>query len=108
MVPHPDTPRAGLGVPLMSRLSDGLWMSSEAAGEGTCVHGTFERAIGATAPATPELTHHDDRGAMLREYLSVLEADHAALREDTEAVRAQARHVVARARRQRRERARQR
>jgi hypothetical protein len=45
---------------------------------------------------------------MLRDYLCVLEADHAALGEDTEAVLAQARHVVARARRQRRERARRR
>jgi hypothetical protein len=45
---------------------------------------------------------------MLREYLRVLEADHAALREDTEAPLAQARRVVARARRQRRERARRR
>jgi hypothetical protein len=45
---------------------------------------------------------------MLREYLRVLEKDHAALREDTEAALAEARHVVARARCQRREPARQR
>jgi hypothetical protein len=92
----------------MTGLSDRLWMASAAAGEGTWVHGTFERAIAAPARAANELTRHDDRGAMLRDYLCVLEADHAALREDTEAVLAQARHVVARAHRQRRERARRR
>jgi hypothetical protein len=101
MVAHPDSAGAGLGVPLMTR--DRLWMASAAAGEGTWVHGTFGRAIAAPARATSELTRHDDRGAMLREYLCVLEADHAALGEDTDAVLAQARHVVARVRRQRRD-----
>jgi hypothetical protein len=106
MVARPDSAGAGLGVPLMTR--DRLWKASAAAGEGTWPHGTFGRAIAAPARAANELTRHDDRGAMLREYLCVLEADHAALGEDTEAVLAQARHVVARARRQRRERARRR
>ena len=75
-----------MGVRLMTGLSDGQWLASAAAGEGTCVHGTFEPAIAAPARAANELTRHDDRGAMLREYLCVLEADHASLREDTGAV----------------------
>jgi hypothetical protein len=73
----------------MTGLSERLWMASAAAGEGTWVHGTFERAMAAPARAANELTRHGDRGAMLRDYLCVLEADHAGLREDTEAVLAQ-------------------
>ena len=105
MVPRSDSPGAGLGLPLMARLADGLWMASDSDGAGTCVHGTFERATRALVSAAAGLTRHDDRRAMLREYR---EAHYAALREDTEAVLAQARHVLARAHRQRRERARRR
>src|SRR5262249_16149043 len=107
MVAHPDSPGAGLGVPLMLRIADGLLMSSEAAGQGTCVHGTFERAIAAPAPAARELLPEDDRRTVLWEYLRVLEKDNAALVDDAEALRAeaqQARRLVARARSQRRER----
>lgn len=96
-----DSPGLGVGIALMSRLCDGLDVSSESA-QGTCVHATFERSAAAPVPGRLPGEAGDPRGQALGEYVRLLRATHAALAEDTEAAIAQARQTLAQVRRRRR------
>jgi serine/threonine-protein kinase RsbW len=108
MVPRADSPGLGFGVALMTQLSDHLQISSNADGGGTCVTATFAR-LTPTAARPADHRHaptpSSGRREILLEYLHALRAANVALREDTDAVLAQADLAVARARRQRHERA---
>jgi anti-sigma regulatory factor (Ser/Thr protein kinase) len=101
MAPRLDSPGSGFGVPLMTRLADGLRISPSGCGAGTCVEATFERATG-RAVDFPMQAATSGRGEMLHEYLLALKATSASLHQDTEAVLAQARQAVAHAHQQRR------
>jgi serine/threonine-protein kinase RsbW/stage II sporulation protein AB (anti-sigma F factor) len=105
--PRADGPGLGLGLSLMSQLSDDLLISHDAGGVGTCVRATFEGATAATGRRTAGPAA-GDRGEMMREYLQLLTATHASLHEDTRAILAQAERAVAHARQQQRARARRR
>jgi anti-sigma regulatory factor (Ser/Thr protein kinase) len=107
MLPRRDSPGLGLGVALMTRLSDDLQFSSHANAAGTCVTATFRRITRGVANRTDR--HHtptpgSGRREMLLDYLQALGAAHTALRQDTDAVLAQAELAVVRARRQRHQR----
>jgi anti-sigma regulatory factor (Ser/Thr protein kinase) len=108
LLPRRDSPGLGLGMPLMSRLCDNLESASDADAGGTCVTATFERATPAAESRTD--TRHlpapgSGRRELLLDYLQALRAANTALRQDTEALLAQAELAVARARRQIHERA---
>ena len=108
MLPRRDSPGLGLGTVLMSRLSDNLAISSDANVAGTCATATFDRLTRAAWHATGRRhtpTPGSGRGEILLDYLQALRAASAALRQDTDAVLAQADLAVARARRQRHQRA---
>jgi serine/threonine-protein kinase RsbW/stage II sporulation protein AB (anti-sigma F factor) len=98
MLPDRDNAGLGVGLVLMARLSDHLQIAApEANAPGTCITATF-------AAVRPAATPHDSMpGSELREllldYLHALRAANTALREDTDAVLAQADLAVARARR---------
>lgn len=91
---------AGLGLTLMRQLSDELRICGD---EGTCVQATFDQA------AFPErrraAKRARDRAELLSEYLRVQGAVSESLREDTQAVLAQAKQALAHARRRQQERA---
>jgi anti-sigma regulatory factor (Ser/Thr protein kinase) len=82
--PRADGPGLGLGLPLMSRLSDDLQISHAASGVGTCVQATFEGAAAATGRHTgvSAATAAGDHGEMLREYLQLLTGAHASQHQD--------------------------
>jgi hypothetical protein len=105
LLPRADGPGLGLGLSLMSRLSDDLQISHDARGVGTCVRATFEGATAATGRRTA-VPPAGDRGEMLREYLQLLTGTHASLRQDTRAILAEAEQAVAHAQRRQRERGR--
>lgn len=107
LLPRADGPGLGLGLSLMSRLSDDVLISHDAGAVGTCVRATFEGATAVTGGRTV-MPAPGDRGEILREYLQLLTATHASLQQDTRAVLAEAERAVAHARRQQRERARRR
>jgi serine/threonine-protein kinase RsbW len=91
------TPGAGFGLRLMGQLADELLIRSNEPEPGTSVQAYFE-CIGATG-VRPSATGQDERAQMLRDYLRVLSATHESLRQDTEAVLAQASQALAYARR---------
>lgn len=94
---------AGLGLPLMRQLADDLRTCSDSNQRGTCVQATFERA---THPTVRDAAAHTrDQAELLTEYLRVQGEVTASLRNDTQAVLAQARQALAHARRRQRERA---
>jgi anti-sigma regulatory factor (Ser/Thr protein kinase) len=108
MVPRGDSPGLGLGVTLMTRLCDQLQISAHADEVGTCVTAVFSpitRAHAHPADRRDTLTPGSGRREMLLDYLQALGAANAALRQDTNAVLAQADLAVARARRLRHQRA---
>lgn len=102
MVPRMDSPGLGLGVALMTRFADELRIAS--GDSGTTIDVTFKHACTPreTWPAQrpPPI---GDRLEMLQEYQRILTAGHASLKQDTQAVLAQAKQTMARARRLRRE-----
>jgi serine/threonine-protein kinase RsbW len=106
MLPRGDSPGLGFGVTLMTRLCDQLQISTHANGVGTCVAAVFARI---TRAAAQPIDRRDTaapgsgRREMLLDYLQALRAANTALREDTDAVLAQADLAVARARRLRRQ-----
>src|SRR4051812_25670443 len=107
MLPRHDSPGLGLGLALMTRLSDDLQFSSHGNAAGTCVTATFRRITRAVANRTDR--HHtptpgSGRREILLDDLQALGAAQTALRHDTDAVLAQAELAVARARRQRHQR----
>src|SRR4051794_32562438 len=107
MLPDPDKAGLGLGLGLMDQLSDHLQIAPEANAPGTCVTATFAaiRRAGAPRPRRPHAsTPGSERREILLEYLHALRATNSALREESEAVLAQADLAVARARRQLHER----
>jgi serine/threonine-protein kinase RsbW len=106
MRPRRDSPGLGLGLGVISRLCDEVLISSDA-NAGTCVTATFARVARRAAPGgghrTP--TPGSARREILLDYLRALRAANTALRQDTDAVLAQADLAVARARRLRHQRA---
>ena len=104
MRPRRDSPGLGLGV--ITQLCDEVLISSDA-NAGTCVTATFARVARIAAPGgrhrTP--TPGSGRREILLDYLRALRAANTALRQDTDAVLAQADLAVARARRLRHKRA---
>jgi anti-sigma regulatory factor (Ser/Thr protein kinase) len=94
-------PGAGFGLSLMDQLTDALLVRSNEPEPGTSVDASFEDLGGATVDSPAA----DAVAEMLREYLRVLAATHEALRQDTEAVRAEARQALRYARRCQRNRA---
>ena len=108
MRPRDDSPGLGLGVNLMTRLCDQLQIYAHANVGGTCVIAAFARVTRAGAHSTDRgqtPTPGSERREMLLDYLHALRAANAALRQDTDAVLAQADLAVARARRLRHQRA---
>jgi anti-sigma regulatory factor (Ser/Thr protein kinase) len=108
MLPRRDSPGLGLGVTLMTRLCDQLQICAHANGVGTCVTAMFAHIPRAAPHPTDRRdtpTPGSGRREMLLDYLQALRAANAALREDTNAVLAQADLAVARARRLRHQRA---
>jgi anti-sigma regulatory factor (Ser/Thr protein kinase) len=94
---------AGLGMPLMSELADDLHISCDAVLGGTCVQATFQRAA---YPATrAAVSCEREHAELLHEYLRVLGEVSASLRDDSQAVLAQATQAVAQARSRQLERA---
>jgi serine/threonine-protein kinase RsbW/stage II sporulation protein AB (anti-sigma F factor) len=100
--PRLDSPGAGFGIPLMTRLTDDLRICSGGLDQGTYVQATFEGAAwGGVMPAAPPT---DARGEMLRDYARVLAGVSASLQQDTQAVLSEAQQTLAHARRLRRDR----
>ena len=109
MLPRDDSPGSGLGVTLMIRLCDQLQISVNGNGGGTCVTAAFAPILRAAAHATDRghtPTPGSGRREILVDYLHALRAANTALRQDTNAVLAQADLAVARARRLRHQRGR--
>jgi anti-sigma regulatory factor (Ser/Thr protein kinase) len=106
MRPGSGSPGAGFGVPLMAQLADYLRICSDADRGGTCVQATFQRAAppGMRAAAA----HEPERAELLEEYLRVLGEVSASLRDDSQAILAEAKQAVAHARQRHHERAKQR
>jgi anti-sigma regulatory factor (Ser/Thr protein kinase) len=102
MRPGSGSPGAGLGLLLMRELADDLRVSCDPDQGGTCVQATFERAAARDAAARAR------DAELLREYLRVQGEVTASLRDETQAVLAQARQAVAHARRRQHQRADQR
>jgi anti-sigma regulatory factor (Ser/Thr protein kinase) len=91
-----DSAGAGFGTPLMTTLSDHLSITTHPA-EGTCVQATFRAAAGdAPAAGSGGTSRAEQRGETLREYLRALSSASAALCEDTQALIAQAKLLIAR------------
>jgi anti-sigma regulatory factor (Ser/Thr protein kinase) len=87
---------AGLGVPLMTELADDLRISCDAVLGGTCVQATFQRAAYPAIRAA--VSCEREHAELLQEYLRVLGEVSASLRDDSQAVLAQATQAVAHAR----------
>jgi len=107
MLPDPVNAGLGMGLGLMEKLSDRLRIAPEANAPGTCVTATFAAIRRPAAPPArrPQApAPGSERREMLLEYLHALRTANAALREETDAVLAQADLAVARARRQRHQR----
>ena len=107
MLPRSDSPGLGLGTLLMCRLCDALQISSDADAAGTCVTATFAPMARAAERSTDRRhspTPGSGRREILLDYLHALRATNTALRQDTDAVLAQADLAVARARRLRHQR----
>jgi serine/threonine-protein kinase RsbW len=106
MRPRRDSPGLGLGLGVITQLCDEVLISSDA-NAGTSVTATFARVARIAAPGarhrTP--TPGSARREILLDYLRALRAANTALRQDTDAVLAQADLAVARARRLRHQRA---
>jgi anti-sigma regulatory factor (Ser/Thr protein kinase) len=94
------SPGAGFGLLLMRELADDLRICCDPDQGGKCVQATFERATARDADSRVP-----DRAELLQEYLRVQREVTASLRDETQAVLAQARQAVAHARRRQRERA---
>jgi hypothetical protein len=104
LLPRVDSPGLGFGLALMTRFADELRIASD--NSGTTVEATFKHACrpGKTrleAPPSSAVNNAD----MLQEYQRLLAAAHASLKQDTQAVLAQAKQTIAHARRLQRERA---
>lgn len=112
MRPRRDSPGLGLGVMLMDQLCDDLEFASDPAAAGTCVTATFARMAHAAERRPAESRHRQPPGRGRREilvdYLQALRATNTALRQDTDAVLAEADLAVARSRRRRQQRVQQR
>ena len=93
---------AGLGVPLMTELADDLHISCDAVLGGTCVQATFQRA--AYPAVRPAVSCEREHAELVQEYLRVLGEVSASLRDDSQAVLAQATQAVAQARQRQLER----
>lgn len=90
---------AGFGLPLMRALADDVQIVPNTPDKGVSVHAVFELA---QVPVRRGPVR--ERSQMLHEYFRALSATHGSLKEDTEAVLAQASHALAEAQRRRRER----
>jgi anti-sigma regulatory factor (Ser/Thr protein kinase) len=97
------SPGAGLGLSLIEQLSDELCICANEPDAGTSVRARFNDAW-PVSTRRPEPTAVIERGPMLQEYLRVLDAAHASLRQESDAVLEQTSQVLAHARRCRGER----
>jgi anti-sigma regulatory factor (Ser/Thr protein kinase) len=93
----------GLGLPLMTELADDLRISSDAVLGGTCVQATFRRAAYQAVRAAA--SRERERAELLQEYLRALGEVSSSLRDDSQAVIAQATQAIAHARQRQLERA---
>jgi anti-sigma regulatory factor (Ser/Thr protein kinase) len=93
---------AGLGMPLMSELADDLHISCDAVLGGTCVQAAFRRA--AYPAGCAAVSCEREHAELVQEYLRVLGEVSASLRDDSQAVLAQATQAVAQARQRQLER----
>jgi serine/threonine-protein kinase RsbW/stage II sporulation protein AB (anti-sigma F factor) len=94
--PRTDSPGLGFGMPLMTRLTDRLLVTSNASGIGTRVAATFEHATRIptrppAGPAAPAIA----RAELLCDYARALATASAALRTDSCALLAEARQTLA-------------
>ena len=90
-------------MPLMTELADDLDISCDAVLGGTCVQATFRRAAYPAIRAA--VSCERDHAELVQEYLRVLGEVSASLRDDSQAVLAQATQAVAHARQRQLERA---
>src|SRR4051794_34682571 len=109
MRPRTDSPGMGMGLSLISQLSDAMTVSAPAAGTGTYVTATFTGATPAMRPAPAssdvrQATRARNDADALREYVEALAATTTALHQDSEALMAEARQALKRAQVLRRER----
>ena len=90
-------------MPLMTELADDLDISCDAVLGGTCVQATFQRAAYPAVRAA--VSCEREHAELVQEYLRVLGEVSASLRDDSQAVLAQATQAVAHARQRQLERA---
>ena len=91
--PRTDSPGLGIGLSLMSRLSDGLEITPNRTVGGTRVSAMFRDVVPAGAPlARAEARRTDD--AMLREYVAALRASAADNHDEARALLAEARQAL--------------
>lgn len=102
--PRFDSPGAGFGMPLMTRLADGLRISSGGLDQGTYVQATFAGAGAGSGGARPAAPPIDARSEILGDYVRVLAGVSASLQQDTQAVLSEAQQTLAHARRLREDR----
>ena len=87
---------AGLGMPLMTELADDLHISCDVVLGGTCVQASFQRAAHTAVRAAVSYERED--AELIQEYVRALGEVSASLRDDSQAVLAQATQAVAQAR----------
>jgi anti-sigma regulatory factor (Ser/Thr protein kinase) len=109
MRPRSDSPGAGFGLALISRLTDAMTISPHASEAGTRLTATFLHATSdmRTVFASQEVreaVHVRNRADTLRDYVQALADTSTALHADTQALTAEARQAVIRSQQLRRER----
>jgi anti-sigma regulatory factor (Ser/Thr protein kinase) len=106
--PRSDSPGAGLGLAVISRLSDAMTICPHASDTGTRLAATFLHTTPAlrlaSASDVREAVHLRTRADTLRDYVQALADTSTALHADTQALVAEARQVLIRTRQLRRER----
>ena len=103
MTPRTDSPGLGIGLSLMSRLSDGLEIAPNRTVAGTCVAAVFRNVAPTYALARGRFHRRD--AVTTREYLRALRTATQALRSDSAALIAEAAQAVDQSQRLRAERA---
>jgi serine/threonine-protein kinase RsbW/stage II sporulation protein AB (anti-sigma F factor) len=102
MLPDPDHAGLGMGLVLMDRLADQVEMRPQAGAHGTCITARFAgiRAAATTHARCPHASKPaSERRELLLAYVQALRATQAELRQDADAVLAQADLALAHARR---------
>ena len=89
MGPRVDAPGLGIGLSLMIRLADGLEITPNRTVSGTCVWATFRDVAPSGRPPARRNGRRRD-AATMQEYAAALGANSTALREDSQALMAEA------------------